>query len=307
MGQLHGLVARRLQVFVQHAADAFFDHIDRTRHRECGHGKTAGHRFDHHHPKRVRKAGEHKAVAAGVGPGEVSAMPVSRKDHVGVFSLQRFAIRTIAHQDFGAREIELQKRIEVFLHRQPSRVQEHRSGAEVFSFLLGVHPERLMVHAAGPHVDVLEAAGHQLFADGGGGHQGGTGGAVEFLQQAVAHTQGQFGVRLGVFGKFGVVGRGERHLVTHAPTAGRNPDGALGGNVHGVRLQRVQPSVDGRERPRGQANFGVAGQGPRATKIGRAEHFGLIATRFQHPQDRLPGAHHPRDLRSPSVGGQHDG
>ena len=40
LGQSYGLVARRLEVLVQHAADAFFDHINRTRHWERRHGKT---------------------------------------------------------------------------------------------------------------------------------------------------------------------------------------------------------------------------------------------------------------------------
>ena len=134
-----------------------------------------------------------------------------------------------------------------------------------------------MVHAPRPNVDVFEATIYQFLADGGSGHQGRAGGSVDLFQKSVSEAEGEFGVGLGVFCKFGVVGRGEGHLRTQAPATGRDADGAFGSNVHGIRPERIQPPVHYREGPRGQTNFWIPGEGPGAGVISRAEHFCVVA------------------------------
>ncbi|MAV55890.1 MAG: hypothetical protein CMJ28_08065 [Phycisphaerae bacterium] len=145
-----------------------------------------------------------------------------------------------------------------------------------------VHAKRVVVDTTCPDVDVFETSGDQLVPDGGRGDQGGTGGAMKFLQQPVSHAKRKFGVRLSIFGKFGVVGRGEWHTPAQAPAAGGDSDGPFGCNVYRVWSESIEPLGNRSKWPRCQAYFWVAGQWDGAAVVGGTQDFRLIAATLQN-------------------------
>ena len=121
--------------------------------------QAAGQRFEQHQPERVGPARKHEDVGGRIGLRQRFALPRAEKHRLRVFSRQRRARRSIADDQFGAGQIEVEKRLEILLHRDAADTQKDRARqAEVNRARM----KMAGVDAARPQHHVAKAASAQF-------------------------------------------------------------------------------------------------------------------------------------------------
>ena len=120
-----GLEARRPQILVEHAC-AGADHVDRPRYGKRRDRQAARQRFDEHDPECVGARGEDEHVGARIDVGQRFALLCAEKMRVRIAALKMAARRSVADDDSRARQVEIEQRLEVLFHRDPTDRQEDR-------------------------------------------------------------------------------------------------------------------------------------------------------------------------------------
>ena len=87
---------------------------------------AARQRLQQHQAEGVGPAREHEDVGGGVGLRQCLALPRAEKHRLRIFSRQRRPRRPVADDEFGAGQIELEKRLEILFHRDAADAEKDR-------------------------------------------------------------------------------------------------------------------------------------------------------------------------------------
>src|SRR5690606_30350851 len=136
LGEAAGAVAgngergngRLLQVVVKDTRVGAADDIDRAGDRIGRNGQAARQRLEHHEAEGVGPARKHEQVGGGIVAGEFLATLRSREDRLGIGRLEPGAIRAVADDDLGTREIEAEEILHRLLRRDPADIEGYRAG-----------------------------------------------------------------------------------------------------------------------------------------------------------------------------------
>ena len=107
--------AGRLQILVKDADRRGADDVARPGHRKSGNRQAAGEGLQQHEAERVGPAREHEDVGRRIDLRQCLALPGAEEHRMRIFPLQRDARRAVADDELGARQIEVEKGLEVFL------------------------------------------------------------------------------------------------------------------------------------------------------------------------------------------------
>ena len=226
------LDGRQFEIVVEHATDTVFDDIHRPRHRIGGNRQTRGHCFKQDETKGIRAAWEDEDIGRRVvlrqfvsrfGPGE---------QRIAIAARQHGKMGTIADHHLAAGQVGTQERIQVFLARHTSDIQEHRPRTEQAH---RARPEVSQIHPARPAHQALEAALAQVALQRRRcAHDAGAR-PVETALQGIDPARGQTDNLGGIFGKLGVVAGGEGPPLRQTVPAHGPADRPLGGDVDPIR------------------------------------------------------------------------
>ena len=293
----------RAEIVAERAGAAFADHVERPGDRIGGDRHAARQRLDQHDAEGVGPRREDEHVGAGVDPRQRFAVQRAEEMRVREAPLEAGARRPVADDDHRARQLELQQRLEVLLHRDATDAEEDRP--RQVERVGRARPIEAVVDAARPHLDLFEAAARQLVADRQGRRQRRRGGRVEAAQRLVGDRLGQAGARGDIFGKARVIAGGEQAPALAAVAARRPADRALGGDVDVVGAGGVDAPRNLPRRSEREADVGVGRQRQGGEALRRQEdELGVeLARRRRHALERMDDA---VDLRPPGVGGDED-
>ncbi len=120
-----------------------------------GNRNAASERFDIYQAERVGFGREDENIARGVNAGELFAELRTDEFGLRILLLEIRALRAIADDNLRARQIEIEKCLDVLLDRDTADVKPDR--ARVVEIALRPQVKLLEVDAAAPNADVLEA------------------------------------------------------------------------------------------------------------------------------------------------------
>jgi hypothetical protein len=149
------------QIVVQRADRRACYHVAGTGHGKSGHRQAACESFQENQAKGVGLARKHEYVGGRIGLRQFFALPRPEKHGLRIFSGQRYQRRSITDNHLGARQIEIEKCIEILFNRNAADAQDvfvlGKRGAALHP-VAAVHINDTMLVANGGVMDV--AADH---------------------------------------------------------------------------------------------------------------------------------------------------
>ncbi len=221
-----------LQVRVDGANGLVRDHVDRTGDRKRRDRRAAGERFQLHHAEGVGEAREHEHVGGRHMGRKVATGLFPQEFDRGITAGKLGPLRSIPDHDLGAGQLQREKCLEIFFHRDAADIHEDRSRQIELGHVVG--GEEVGIDPAAPGAESAEAARRQLFPERLGRHHRHRAGCVKAPEHFVAPGDRDDGTHSDVFGKACRIGRRELQLPAAAIGAHGPSDRAFGCDVNGV-------------------------------------------------------------------------
>ena len=274
-----------------------------------GDGRSRGHGLEDHQAEGVGPTGEDEDIGVGEAAGQVLTKFGAQELGLGIFRLQLLAGRAVADDDLGARQVGLEKGLDILLDRHPADIEEERPGPVLAAKLVidrfQVRVEQFGVDAARPGCDIAKAVGGQLVAHGRGGHHQPAGRLVEPLHIGVADPHRDGEPRRDVFRELGVVAGGEGQLPLHADAPGGDADGAFGRDMHRLGLEGSEPLPDLLLGAQGQADLRI-GRARDGLELAGLDDLDVVPHGAAFRNGAGQGSDDAVDLGLPGVGGEDD-
>src|SRR5439155_6050048 len=119
------------------------------------HRRAAGHRLEHHQPEGLAGARKHEHIGAAVDLHQLGARNDTTPVNVRILALHALEQGADAIDEFGARQVELQKRLEILFVGDPADKEKHRARQSEID--VGHRLEQAQVDAMRPASQIGEA------------------------------------------------------------------------------------------------------------------------------------------------------
>ena len=294
--------ARFAQIVAQHADRRRPDDVARTGDRERRHRQAAGERLQQHQAEGVGLARKHEDVGGRVDFGQFLAVPRAEEDGVGIFPLQRRARRSVADDELGAGQIEIEEGFEIFLDRDTADAEKHRRRQTEIDI---ARMKQRGVDAARPQHHVAKAAHAQFRRQRRRRRHHRLARPMEPAQHAPDPGFRNRRTRRHIFGKTGVEAGRERQAALAAIAPHQQPDRAFGRDMDAVGLGRVDQFGDLPRIWQRQPQIRIARHRKGAKRLRRqeADVDTEALCRFRHHGQR---PNHPVNLGMPRIGRDQD-
>ena len=226
-------------------------------HRKSRDRQTARQRFQHHQSKCVGPARKHEHVGRGIGLRQFLALARAKKHRLRIFPGQRRPRRSVADDQLGAGQIELQERLKILFDRDPADADKNRARqAEVHVARM----KQFCIDAARPQHHVAKTAQPQFGGKRGRRRHHRLARAVEPAQRRPDPGFRDRQPRRNIFGKAGVEARRERQAMPPAIAPHQQADRPFGCDVKMLSSRACfdQASCSRRARPSQHRQIGIA-------------------------------------------------
>ncbi|MGY3357596.1 hypothetical protein ACVWZK_004259 [Bradyrhizobium sp. GM0.4] len=290
------------QIVIERADRRIADHVAGPLHRKRRDRQAARQGFEQNEAERVGLARKHEDIGGRVDVRQLLAMLFAEEDRVRIGLLQRDTRRAVTDDHLGAGQLEVEERLEILLHRDPTDREEHRRRqAEIDRAGM----EQMGVDAARPQHDIVEAALGQLTGERRRRRHHGAAGAMESAQRPPDQRARHRHAGADIFGKAGVEAGREGQLALPAIAADHQADRPLRRDVDAVRARLFDQLRDSARARHGHPHVPIARHRKGAERLRRQEReFDVETFRGVGKLGQRPN--HTVDLRVPGVGRDQD-